>query len=79
MIWTKAFWKGAAERGIKTIAQSLAAVIAVGSTGLLDVDWLSALSIAGAAGLASLLTSIASADFVAGPPTAAVEDYRPED
>ena len=37
-------------------------------TGLLTVDWAAALSVAGAAGLASLLTSIGSADFVAGTP-----------
>lgn len=66
MIWTKDFWKGAAERAIKTFAQTLAAVFVVGTTGILDVDWAPALSIAGAAALASILTSIGNADFVAG-------------
>ena len=66
MIWSKAFWKGAAERAIKTVAQSTAAVIAVGTTGLFDVEWPVVASIAGAAGLASILTSIGNADFVAG-------------
>jgi hypothetical protein len=66
MIWTRAFWKGAVERSIKTVAQSLAAVIVVNTTGLADIDWLGVLSIAGAAGLASVLTSIGNADFVAG-------------
>lgn len=66
MLWTKAFWKGTSERAIKTVAQSFAAVLAVSVTGLLDVNWVSAISIAGAAGLASLLTSIGNADFVAG-------------
>lgn len=79
MIWTKAFWRGAAERGVKTFAQTLAAVFVVGTTGLLDVNWVSVLSIAGAAALASVLTSIGSADFVAGPATAVVEEYRAED
>ena len=66
MIWTKQFWLGAAERAIKTIAQSLVAVLGVAGTGLLTVNWIAALSVAGAAGLASLLTSIGSADHVAG-------------
>ena len=66
MIWTKQFWVGAAERAIKTIAQSLVAVLGVAGTGLLTVDWVAALSVAGAAGLASLLTSIGSAEHVAG-------------
>lgn len=67
MIWTKQFWLGALERAIKTVAQSLVAVLGVAGTGLLTVDWVAALSVAGAAGLASLLTSIGSAEHVAGP------------
>lgn len=66
MIWTNQFWLGAAERAIKTIAQSLVGVLGVSGIGLLTVDWVAALSVAGAAGLASLLTSIGSADHVAG-------------
>lgn len=73
MLWTGAFWRGAGERAIRTFAQTLAAVFVVGTTGLLDVDWVTSLSVAGAAALASLLTSIGNADFVAGethqPPT----------
>lgn len=66
MLWTKAFWLGAAERVIKTVAQSVAAVLGVGALGVLSVDWAQTLSVAAAAGLASLLTSIADADRVAG-------------
>lgn len=66
MIWTAAFWRGAAERAIKTLAQTIAAVIVVGETGLLDVDWRTTLSVAGAAALASLLTSLGSISFVSG-------------
>lgn len=76
MIWTTAFWKGAAERAIKTFAQTLAAVFIVGTTGILEVDWIPALSVAGAAALASLLTSIGNADFVAGAQPAIVEPYN---
>lgn len=63
---TKAFWKGAAERALKTFAQALVAVIGVGAVGLLDVDWLGALSAATLATVISLLTSIGNADFTAG-------------
>ena len=69
MLWTTAFWKGAAERGIKTLAQTLVGYIVVGTTGLLDLDWPTALSVSAAAALASLLTSIGNADFVAGVPS----------
>lgn len=72
MLWTGKFWKGAAERCIKTGAQVAVAAIAVGQTGLLDLDFAALGSLTGAAMLASLLTSIGNADFVAGPPAAVV-------
>ena len=68
MIWTTAFWKGAIERSVKTFAQTLAAYFVIGTTGLLEVDWPVALSVSGAAALASVLTSIGNADFTAGAP-----------
>lgn len=73
MIWTTAFWKGASERAIKTFAQTLAAYFVIGTTGLLDVDWVTALSVSGAATLASVLTSIGNADFTAGEPVVVTE------
>ena len=66
MIWTLAFWRGAAERAVKTFAQTLVGYFVVGTTGLLDLDWVTALSVASAAALASVLTSIGNADFTAG-------------
>lgn len=66
MLWTRSFWKGAAERATKTAAQVLVAYFTVGTTGILDVDWVTALSVSGAAAVASLLTSLGNADFVAG-------------
>ena len=74
MITTKAFWRGAAERAIKTFFQTLVAVIgvqvgtgAVGITaGVEAVAWLPALSIALLATLLSVATSIGNADFTAG-------------
>lgn len=65
-MWTREFWAGAVERAVKTMAQSVAAVIGVGAAGVLSVDWVQTLSVAAAAGLASLLTSLADADRVAG-------------
>ena len=65
---TPAFWHGAAERALKTFAQSLLAVLGVGVTGILDVDWVGALSAAALATLVSLLTSLAQPDFTAGAP-----------
>ena len=70
---TKAFWKGAGERALKTFAQALVAVIGVGTVGLLDVDWLGALSAALLATVISLLTSIGNADFTAGQTPVIVE------
>lgn len=67
-MFTLAFWKGAGERAIKTFAQALVAVIGTGALGILDVDWASALSVAGLATIVSVLTSIGNADFTAGTP-----------
>lgn len=63
---TAAFWRGLAERALKTFAQTLSALVATGATGLLEVDWAPALSVAGLATLGSVLTSIARPDFTAG-------------
>ena len=60
MLTTAAFWKAAAERAVKTVAQSAVALIAANATGLLDIDWLQLGSVAGLAGLVSILTSIGS-------------------
>lgn len=59
-MFTKTFWKDTAERAVKTFAQSLAAVLAAGATGVLDVDWMNALSVSLLATLVSVLTSIGS-------------------
>lgn len=56
----KLFWVDAAERSIKTFAQSCVAVLTANVVGLLDVDYIALLSVAGLAAVVSLLTSIAS-------------------
>lgn len=59
-MWTLAFWRAAAERAIKTFAQTLAALLVADGTGLLDSAWVARLSVAGMAALVSLLTSVGS-------------------
>jgi len=53
------FWKAAAERAVKTFAQSLVALFIAGVT-ILSIDWVQALAVSGTAALVSVLTSIAS-------------------
>ena len=65
MLWTQAFWQGAAERAIKTLAQTLVAFFTVGVP-IFAIDWREALAVTAAAGVASVLTSIGNADFTAG-------------
>lgn len=62
-MWSVDFWKDAAERAVKTAAQAGAAFFVIGTTGVADVDWATVGSISGAAAVASLLTSLASAPF----------------
>ncbi|MFI5839468.1 holin [Catenuloplanes sp. NPDC051500] len=57
------FWKQVGERAAKTAAQAFAVAAALGQPGasLFMLDWKAAAGIAGAAALASILTSIATA------------------
>lgn len=50
------------ERAAKTVAQAALAVISSGSIGLFDVDWIHVVSVAGLAGVMSLLTSVLQYD-----------------
>ncbi|ODS21082.1 holin [Corynebacterium diphtheriae] len=56
---TVEFWKDLAERAIKTFAQALLAVLAVGVP-IWELDWSGAFGIAATATVISVLTSIAS-------------------
>lgn len=55
----KTFWVDTADRVVATIAQAALATVTAGATGLLDIDPLEVASVAGLAGAAALLTSIA--------------------
>jgi hypothetical protein len=57
-MFTVKFWKDAAERAIRTAAQSLLALWATDVTGVLAVDWVQAGSVAALAALTSILMSI---------------------
>jgi len=52
------FWNYAGERAIKTFAQTAIATLGAGTVGLLAIDWVNLLSVAGGAALLSVLTSI---------------------
>lgn len=79
MLTTAAFWKAAAERAVKTVAQSAVALITANATGLLDIDWVQLASVSGLAGLVSLLTSIGSDAITGGTgPSLANEVPEPE-
>ena len=58
----KRYHEYATERAVKTFAQTMLASISVGAVGLLDVDWLNALSISALALVMSLLTSVLQYD-----------------
>lgn len=60
MLSNPKWWGLALERAIRTLAQTAIAVIsASAATGALEVDWVNVGSVAGLAGILSILTSIA--------------------
>jgi hypothetical protein len=58
IMFTVIFIKTAAERAIRTAAQALLALWATDVSGVLEVDWLQAGSVAALAALTSILMSI---------------------
>ena len=57
---TRRFWKDAAERAVRTMVQVAIATLAAQKTGLLETDWIAALSTVGMAAVLSLLSSFFS-------------------
>lgn len=68
-IFTPAFARAAAERAIKTVAQTAASLLAASAAGILDADWTAIGSVAGMAGIVSLLTSIGTGLATDGSPS----------
>ena len=62
-MFTITWVEDAAERAIKTFAQTLAAALGAGAVDILSVDWQSALSISAGAALISVLMSVGSEPF----------------
>lgn len=55
---TKNWWKAAAVRAVKTMAQTAVAMLPVAAT-ITEINWLAVAGTAALAGVASLLTSLA--------------------
>lgn len=60
-MFTKEFWKAAAERAIKTFAQTLVVLLGADAVDVLTLDWIHLGSLSLGAALVSVLTSIGSA------------------
>lgn len=56
---SKEWWIAAFTRALKTVCQTAVALIGTGAIGILDVDWMQVASVAGLAGIVSILTSVA--------------------
>ena len=63
---TKAWFKAAGIRAIKTFCQVLASLIGTGAVGFTDLDWIHMASVAGVSAILSILTSIAGLPEVDG-------------
>jgi hypothetical protein len=55
---SKAWWKAAGIRALKTVAQAAVSMLTIGQA-VIDVNWVNVLSVSVVAGVISMLTSIA--------------------
>ena len=77
-MFTKEFWLAAAERAVKTFAQTFGALIVGNAIGIVGFDWLAALNVAGMAAVASVVTSVGSSKVGAPGPSVAGETLTAE-
>lgn len=66
-IWTAQFWKATAERAVSTAAQAALAGIGTDLVGVLDMDAVGILSLAGGGAVLSVLKSIAATAATGSP------------
>lgn len=59
-VFSRAFWSAAAERAVKATAWAASSSLLASGAGLIDADWIGCASVAGMAGVLSLLGSVAS-------------------
>ena len=76
---TKDFWKAALVRAVKTFAQAMVAQIGAGSIGVVQFDWLGALSVSAMAAVLSIFTSLAGLPEVQLAGTLEALDNNPYD
>lgn len=77
MIWTRSFWTASLERALKAAAWTLSSLLIADGTDILGTDWASRLSVAGMAGVLSLLGSVASSGVGGTGPSLANEVISP--
>jgi len=76
---TLEFWKAAGIRALKTFAQAMVAQIGAGSVGIVQFDWVGALSVSAMAAILSLFTSLAGLPEIALTQTLESYDNDPAD
>jgi hypothetical protein len=72
-VFTRLFWRDAAERAVKTFAQAVLATFGAGALDVLHADWGNALALGGGAAALSVLTSLVSSQ-VHDPESASLVD-----
>ena len=73
------FWKAAGERAIKTLAQTLVALIGTSAVSIIDLDWAQMLGVSFTATVLSILSSVASSNLGKNPgPSLADETVEPD-
>lgn len=57
-MWTRTFWRDAAERAVATAAEAALALVAADGMGVLEVDWAHVGSVSGLAAVAAVLKAL---------------------
>ena len=76
-IWTGKFWKATAERAVSTAAQAALAGIGTDLVGVLDMDAVGILSLAGGGAILSILKSVAATAATGSPSMGGGEALEP--